>query len=574
MAKKAAKKQGAKPAPKKAAPPKSAKEVKVRMFCQGLGDCFLISIPNGMGAPYHVLIDFGVAKGTPNDSAKMTDAASQIAKLTKGKVDLLVITHEHWDHVSGFLLADQKVLDSITFKHLWVAWTEDPRDKLAIELKQAYGKAKIALARTFTQVKTRADLAGKNSAINGIMNGLNGLAGFLGPGDLDSAVVSYEFNQTASRGILGTAPAEKPTGKQTIQDAMNAAKARIEKKENIFCLRPGEVPPLPGAKQGGMAAKLKVRVLGPPHDGPQVRKLDSSKETYHKQNHLHFGGVPWTWLATLDAMSQPGSPFGAAAVPTTGMQVEIEKELGMPFDKKFRIAWAAAPKVQSRSETGTSYFFVDRYGFVAPAAPGTTSPQAQAQAQAANLRRIDGDWLSRGSQQLALWINRYTNNISLVLAFELPSSKKNLLFVGDAQVGNWLSWHDVKMSDSPATPNGPEKEITMTDLFARTVLYKVGHHGSHNATLKAKGLELMTHPELVAMLPVDHEQAQQLGYGEMPLGEILTELEKRCNGRVLRLDAPWKKPHTGDWHGLSAPSIELPADNKASGSMTCTVIDR
>ncbi len=39
------------------------------------------------------------------------------------------------------------------------------------------------------------------------------------------------------------------------------------------------------------------------------------------------------------------------------------------------------------------------------------------------------------------------------------------------------------------------------------MLYKVGHHGSHNATLRAKGLELMQSSALIALIPVDHNEA-------------------------------------------------------------------
>lgn len=37
--------------------------------------------------------------------------------------------------------------------------------------------------------------------------------------------------------------------------------------------------------------------------------------------------------------------------------------------------------------------------------------------------------------------------------------------------------------------------VTAHELLARTVFYKVGHHGSHNATLRALGLELMTNED-------------------------------------------------------------------------------
>ena len=76
-------------------------------------------------------------------------------------------------------------------------------------------------------------------------------------------------------------------------------------------------------------------------------------------------------------------------------------------------------------------------------------------------------------------MNNATNNASLVLAFELSKGGKVLLFVGDAQAGNWWSWSEGEFDDDGT-------KVTAQDLLGRTVLYKVGHHGSYNATLKGK----------------------------------------------------------------------------------------
>src|SRR5436190_5025038 len=59
-----------------------------------------------------------------------------------------------------------------------------------------------------------------------------------------------------------------------------------------------------------------------------------------------------------------------------------------------------------------------------------------------------------------------TNNTSLVLAFELLPSRRVLLFPGDAQVGNWLSWQDVRWS---VTDAGGAREVTAADLLSRTI---------------------------------------------------------------------------------------------------------
>ena len=148
-------------------------------------------------------------------------------------------------------------------------------------------------------------------------------------------------------------------------------------------------------------------------------------------------------------------------------------------------------------------------------------------------RRIDNDYMGAAAE-FALQLDSATNNTSLVLAIELVDSGKVLLFAADAQVGNWLSWQDVQWKlDAHTTVTGP-------DLLRRTVFYKVGHHGSHNATLRAKGLELMQSSELVAFVPVNHEMAVKKGWGKMPLKKLISELAERTQGRVVRADEEYK----------------------------------
>src|SRR5215207_5247733 len=76
--------------------------IKVRMYRQGLGDCFLITIPRKDGNPFYVVIDCGVILGTKNSGKVMKEVVEHIIKTTGGHVDVVVATHEHWDHISGF----------------------------------------------------------------------------------------------------------------------------------------------------------------------------------------------------------------------------------------------------------------------------------------------------------------------------------------------------------------------------------------------------------------------------------------------------------------------------------------
>src|SRR5262249_53546108 len=144
-------------------------------------------------------------------------------------------------------------------------------------------------------------------------------------------------------------------------------------------------------------------------------------------------------------------------------------------------------------------------------------------------RRIDTDWQGLVGP-LALQLDSDTNNTSLAVAIELLPGGRVLLFPGDAQVGNWLSWEGLSWR-----PDGGPAGSTK-DRVARTALYKVGHHGSHNATLREKGLELMTGDGLLALIPVDERFANTTKHWKMPWPDLLGRLKELTGGRVLRAD--------------------------------------
>src|SRR5262249_34870852 len=137
-------------------------------------------------------------------------------------------------------------------------------------------------------------------------------------------------------------------------------------------------------------------------------------ETYEKSSlrtEISFLGMNWGWVTAMTTH--------AALKISIDEKENAQAERAMPFDKKWRRKLATVGKSKHDPFFRRNYFASD----------------AQ--------RRIDGDWLFSGAQQLALYMESYTNNTSLALAFELPNSKKVLLFAADAQVGSWLSWHDV-----------------------------------------------------------------------------------------------------------------------------------
>ena len=416
---------------------------KVRMYRQGLGDCFLISLPrtNGSHRPYFVMIDCGVILGTADPGTKMTAVLENIIAVTQGEIDLLVVTHEHWDHLSGFVQAKDS-FDKLQVHEVWLAWTEDSTDALTSKLKAEKGAALAALRMGLSQLQ----LAGEAHA--GEATELSGILEFFG----------------AAKGA-------------STRDALqNAIKASPESKRR-YCL-PADAPVEP------IGSGARFYVLGPPHDEKQLRKINPS--TRDK-------GTFSVALANFQMF-----------IDGAGTALEM-KDRGRPFDQQYEIPFPLAAEMD---------FFTQQYW----------KPEASQD----NWQRIDTDWLG-GLSDLALQLDSLTNNTSLVLAIELPD-KDVLLFAADAQVGNWLSWQDLKWTVGGKTVTGP-------DLLKNVIFYKVGHHGSHNATLLEKGLDQMERLR-VAMIPVDQVMAAKKRWGHMPLDELVNVLRGRAKGAVLRADKP------------------------------------
>lgn len=141
-------------------------------------------------------------------------------------------------------------------------------------------------------------------------------------------------------------------------------------------------------------------------------------------------------------------------------------------------------------------------------------------------RRIDYDWLF-GSGYFALRLNSMTNNLSLCLAIEFEESGKVLLFPGDAEFGNWKSWHKIDWQDKAGI------NIQTKDLLNNVVFYKVAHHSSHNGTAKKLGLDMMIDPDLCAMVPLNYDVISSTWKSTMPSRMILKELLEKTKGRTI-----------------------------------------
>jgi glyoxylase-like metal-dependent hydrolase (beta-lactamase superfamily II) len=583
-----------------------ARGVALRLYRQGLGDSFLLAFPRAGTPeaadpePFYLLIDCGVILGTSEPKTPMTAVALDIAAATAGRIDLLVITHEHWDHLSGFLQAEE-VWKSIHIEAVWMAWTENLAIGLAKRLKEDFRNDLDAL-------RLALDRSGEDARHIAALTGLVGLFG--DPVELMAAAkAGRRFSELTH---------------DALKKVRELAGDRVDYRE------PGEVLTLPGVPG------VRFYVLGPPQNERVLRNIKPSKrrpQTYTESRrpllsgprptekaaftlalrgcaapalafqpltdrekdvfrrcfpfdqHLqisfpeaardkffreHYGfpeSEPGAASPPVPAAPGPAHPGPSMASPPPGPEwrrinedwlgswqsvakrkparktpregklkallqpapeAAPEPELRFPFDRHLRVGLDEAARMP---------FFWEHYGFegpapVVPASQAVPAASAPEPANGPEWRRVDTDWLGIAGE-LALQMDSYTNNTSLALAIELVDSGKVLLFPADAQVGNWLSWDEI----DPPFKGADGRPVTAADLLRRTVFYKVGHHGSHNATMRDAGLERMVSPDLIAFVPVDERVAHEVRHWmEMPFGPLLARLYEKARGRVIRLD--------------------------------------
>ena len=435
-----------------------APAVRVHMYRQGLGDCFLVTFDAGGNNEQHMLIDFGTL-GTHATQVTVTDVVKSIKETTGGKLAILAATHAHQDHVSGFL-SQRAILETFKIQNVWMPWTEDPNDPLAKELGHEATALRDAIAKALAMPEAKQV---------GVADKILGMAGFEGLELEDDALVQFD-------GALGMG--------DSIARALDVVRDFRDAKTTYYSPGPPavELPAVPG---------FRFYILGPPRDATRLKNMDNN---------------------ATDELYGLTSAVNAHAA--AGFNWSLDEEA--PFDQRFCYPTAQAEQ------------FFPGYG---------QSDQSY--------RRIDNQWL-RSVTDLASRLDDLRNNTSLALAIERMADGKVLLFPADAQEGNWLSWHDPHMKWN-ASSHGTT--MTAADLLGRTVFYKVGHHASHNATAKGKGLEIMRKSqELTAFIPVDRAIALKrspAGSWRMPAFELYGALLQACDGRVVRADTGWAIKATG-----------------------------
>lgn len=450
-----------------------ATTVDIRCYCHGLGDCMLLKLPRRGGGDFWMLIDCGIHSAARGGGDIMREVVADIAATTGGRLDVIVGTHEHWDHLSAFLQAAEAFKD-ITVGEVWFSWAENPADQQARNLDRFKGDAAAALAATSLRLSTAAGM-------DDLAKGVDSLLGFV-------------------FGIEG-------------ERVRNAREKLRGLGATVRHFEPGTLAPLPDVEG------VRAYVLGPPRDPRLLGIEDILSETYA------FGGSPVTVAPLANGL---GVNDGA---------LRVHDDPASPFDGAVGADLAELAAGRWGADERNSAFFWNHY--LGPA--GT---------EAQDWRRIDNDWLA-GAAELALQLDNRTNNSSLVLAFEIEETGRVLLFAADAQIGNWMSWSAVSF---PAEAGKPP--VTGDDLVRRTVFYKVGHHGSRNAT-RAATLEQMDRSMLVAFSPTDESLAGRVGWKDFPAPKTTARLLELTSGRFIQSDAGWIRDA-----GLACPVPETGALRK------------
>ncbi len=113
------------------------------MYRTGFGDCFLVSFGPAASAR-HLLIDFGAHQH--GEIGTMKGIMDDLEAATGKHLDLIVATHAHRDHISGFGQFAERFAQ-FRIGEVWLPWTDNPEDQFAMAVQQRHLALYAALDR-------------------------------------------------------------------------------------------------------------------------------------------------------------------------------------------------------------------------------------------------------------------------------------------------------------------------------------------------------------------------------------------------------------------------------------------
>jgi L-ascorbate metabolism protein UlaG (beta-lactamase superfamily) len=355
----------------------SPSKITIFSYQVGFGDCFLLRFHYD-DRDRHVLVDFGTTKLPPAaPKNQMVLIAQDIAAKCGNKLDAVVATHRHADHISGFARTaggdgSGDIIRALNPDVVIQPWTEDP-DADDSTLGPEVGTDDRSMGQKLAALQAMHGVAERAVAM---LDG-KGLAG--APEDVRDQIDFIGRDNIANRSAV----------------------------ENLMTMG-GERRYLFHGAASGLEAVLPgvdTSVLGP----PTLRQADSIR-TMRSKDPDEF------WQLSLQGLDQDAALLSGDETHNLFPGHPVFPANRLPME----VIW-----------------FRNRLD------------QARAGQMLSIVRSLDDQM----------------NNTSLILLFEIGGKK--LLFPGDAQIENW------KFALSK-----PEVVEKLRDVD----LYKVGHHGSRNAT--------------------------------------------------------------------------------------------
>lgn len=407
----------------------------IRAYNIGFGDCFLLTFNYGAKDKRHMLIDFGTTRKPDNaDKDHELNIARDIAEVTENKLDVVVATHRHKDHISGFRTRkkpgdDEEPGDVIREcakdAVVIMPWTEDPKAPTGASgpRKKAFVD-QLGSMHSFAQSVVREIALDKeeNLVADADVNDPTEIAASTGPKqrmhreESDDSEGGNWFSTDTLRKRIAFIGEDAISNVSAVRNLVT-----MSKEEKRHYVTYGYKLDLRTALPG-----VKVKVLGPP-SVDQWANVQNQKAK-NKEEYWHLQADFWRRLAFTSKM---GVSEGRAK-PLFPRAAQCEPEDRCSHKK-------TCPQIPRASE-----WFVRR------------------------LRGVRAKQL----MQLVLSMDNAMNNTSVILLLEVGGKK--LLFPGDAQ---WENWEYALRGDEKNAKDNLE------DL-ADVDVYKVGHHGSLNATPK------------------------------------------------------------------------------------------
>ncbi len=382
------------------------------------GDCFLMLFKYPDNTQKSVLIDFGsTGKGKhkkegeaeieANESDEMTKdttgerllkVAKDIQEKCERKLDVVVATHRHKDHIYGFGLKEAgKIIIDCQPSVVIQPWTEDTEDNRDLTKKKSLLKSDDFKANSIHNFTAMLH------DMNTVAESIEAEAEQLGNKDKYAKTIDEKLKER----IIFAANDNKIKNRGAVE---NLAKMGKNHYVSFGYDKIDWETILPG---------VKVHILGPP------TLEDSEKITSATTQSAEF----WS----LQAMTKHFWGVQAATSQITKSLIKDKKTL---FDKD---------KIHDEKHRPANVrWFIRR------------------------LRALRANQLL----EIVKFVDDAMNNTSVIMLFEAGDEK--LLFPGDAQIENWQFALDAAKKD-------PQIRKLLTD----TTVYKVGHHGSRNATPKS-----------------------------------------------------------------------------------------